>query len=102
MVMGLPAPHEKPTLSVDEVVEILGWGRSAVYEGVRRGEIPALRMGRRIRIPTAKLLELLGIVDEKHTVQPVTAEPPRRDDLVEPLAEVVARGIALAKERGDL
>ena len=35
LVMGLPDPHEKPTLSVDEVVEILGWGRSAIYQDVR-------------------------------------------------------------------
>jgi excisionase family DNA binding protein len=102
LVVGLPDPCEKPTLSVDEVAKVLGWGRSAVYEGVRRGELPALRLGRRIRIPTAKLLELLGIVDERRVVQPATAEPPRRDDLVELLAEVVGRGIALAKERGDL
>jgi excisionase family DNA binding protein len=100
--MGLPDPRETPTLSVDEVTELLGWGRSAVYEGVRRGELPALRIGHRIRIPTAKLLELLGIVEEKHVAQPATAEPPRRDELVELLAEVVARGIAIAKERGDL
>jgi len=79
---GLPDPHENPTLSVDEVAEILGWGRSAVYQAVKRGELPALRLGSRIRIPTAKLLELLGIVDEKRVGQPAIAEPLGVLDLV--------------------
>jgi len=48
------------TLTADEVAEILGIGRSAVYESIRRGDLPALRFGRRVVVPRAALLRLLG------------------------------------------
>ena len=103
--MSLPDPREKPTLSVIEVSEILGWGRSAVYEGVRRGDIPSLRVGRRIRVPTARLHDLLGIAENPKSEPPLptqneTAETP--SGLSELLAEVIARGIELAHERGHI
>lgn len=50
-----------PTLSVEEAAEQLGIGREAAYQAVRSGQIPSLRIGRRIRIPTPKLLEMLGV-----------------------------------------
>lgn len=50
-----------PTMSVPETAEFLGLGRSAVYEAVRTGTIPSLRIGRRIRIPSHALLEKTGI-----------------------------------------
>lgn len=52
-----------PTMSVLEAAEFLGLGRDAVYEGVRTGEIAALRIGRRIRIPTHALLKRLEAVE---------------------------------------
>jgi excisionase family DNA binding protein len=102
--MGLPDPREKPTLSVSEVSEILGWGRSAVYDGVRRGDIPSLRVGRRIRVPTARLHDMLGIGDDSHHIplakQNETAQAPT--NLGDLLAEAIARGIELAHERGHI
>jgi excisionase family DNA binding protein len=50
-----------PVLSVDEAAQYLGVGRNAVYEAVRSGEIPSLRIGRRIRIPTQALLKKLAL-----------------------------------------
>lgn len=52
-----------PTLTVAEAAEMLGVGRSAAYELIRTGKFPVepLRLGRRYRIPTAKLLTVLGI-----------------------------------------
>jgi len=52
------------TLTADEVAEILGIGRSAVYESIRRGDLPALRFGRRIVVPREALLRLLGEEDK--------------------------------------
>jgi excisionase family DNA binding protein len=43
------------TLTVTEAAELLGIGRSAAYEAARRGEIPTIRVGRRILIPRAAL-----------------------------------------------
>jgi excisionase family DNA binding protein len=48
------------TISVEEAGKWLGIGRNTAYSCVRRGEIPSLRLGRRLVVPTAKLLELLG------------------------------------------
>jgi len=58
-----PSRIELRTLSVDDVAKILGVGRSAVYEAIRRGEIPALHFGRRIVVPRVALLRLLGEED---------------------------------------
>lgn len=48
------------TISVEEAGQLLGIGRSAAYEAVRRGEIPVLPIGRRYRVPVPRLLALLG------------------------------------------
>lgn len=56
---GVRQDQLPPTMSVLEAAEFLGLGRSAVYDGVRTGEIAALRIGRRIRIPTHALLKKL-------------------------------------------
>ena len=45
--------------TVEETARLLRIGRSAAYEAVRRGQIPALRLGRRLRVPRRALEELL-------------------------------------------
>lgn len=52
------------TLTVDEAADVLGVSRDVAYRCVESGDIPSLRLGRRIVVPTAKLLALLG-VDER-------------------------------------
>ena len=47
-------------LTVDEAAYLLNISRSFAYELVARGELPALRLGRRIVIPRIPLEELLG------------------------------------------
>jgi excisionase family DNA binding protein len=47
------------TMSVEEASEALGISRSLAYELVRRGEIPSLRLGRRIVVPVRALEELV-------------------------------------------
>jgi excisionase family DNA binding protein len=56
---------------VKEAAGILRVGRNQLYEAVARGEIPAVRIGRTIRIPKAGLLRLLA-------GQPATAATPAR------------------------
>lgn len=46
--------------SVVEAGRILGLGRSAAYEAVRRGDIPAIRIGKRIVVSRARLASMLG------------------------------------------
>jgi excisionase family DNA binding protein len=50
------------TYSVPEAGRIVGLGRNASYEAVRRGELPVLRFGRILRVPRAALDRMLGKV----------------------------------------
>jgi excisionase family DNA binding protein len=49
------------TYTVPEVAELLGISRSTAYECVRRGEIPALTLGRRVVIAKAAIDTLLNV-----------------------------------------
>lgn len=51
---------ERQTVTVGEVARMLGIGRNSAYEAVRRGEIPTLRIGKRILVPRAALEGLLA------------------------------------------
>jgi excisionase family DNA binding protein len=46
------------TVTVDEAAKLLGIGRTLAYEAVRVGELPTIRIGRRILIPVAELIRL--------------------------------------------
>ena len=48
------------TYTVPEVAELLGISRSSAYECVRRGDIPALTLGRRVVIAKTAIDALLG------------------------------------------
>jgi excisionase family DNA binding protein len=51
---------EKRTLTVVEAAEVLGLSRNAAYEAIRRGELPALRFGRRVVVPRAAIDKMLA------------------------------------------
>lgn len=46
--------------TVCEVAKILRIGKLSVYQAITRGEIPCIRIGRRILIPRYALEQLLG------------------------------------------
>jgi excisionase family DNA binding protein len=48
-------------MTVEEVAELLQCGRTATYDAVRRGEIPSIKVGRRLVIPTAAVRRLLEL-----------------------------------------
>ena len=50
---------ERLTFSVEEAAGILGISRALAYTLVNRGEIPSLRLARRIVVPRKALEELL-------------------------------------------
>jgi excisionase family DNA binding protein len=50
-------------LTVEEAARELRIGRSAAYEAVRRGELPAVRIGRSLRVPRHCLEALLDPKD---------------------------------------
>lgn len=49
------------TMSVEAAGQLLGISRSAAYRAANAGTLPALRVGRRLLVPTAKLHQLLGL-----------------------------------------
>ena len=53
--------EDRITLTVEEVADLLGLGRTAAYEAARRGEIPSRRLGRRFFVPVPALLDWLGV-----------------------------------------
>ena len=48
------------TLTVDEAGRLLGISRNSAFEAVRRGDIPSIRVGKRILIPRAAFERLLA------------------------------------------
>jgi excisionase family DNA binding protein len=50
---------ERRTVTVQEAASILGVGRNKAYEAVRSGEIPAIRIGKRLLVPIVALERLL-------------------------------------------
>lgn len=50
---------ERKTLNVKETARILGVGSVTLYAAIKRGEIPHLRIGRRIVIPIESIDNLL-------------------------------------------
>lgn len=47
------------TYSLDEAAAIVGLPRSTTYDAIRRGDLPSIRIGRRLRVPAAQLWRLL-------------------------------------------
>jgi excisionase family DNA binding protein len=51
----------RPTCSVSELQKILRTSKNPTYDAVKRGELPSIRVGGRILIPTAPLRKMLGL-----------------------------------------
>lgn len=54
-------PATKPaTIGLPDLAVLLGVSRTSVYRAVARGEIRAVRLGRRITVPLREVDRLLG------------------------------------------
>jgi len=60
--MRLPDPRERPWLTVAEVAQITGEGTKAIRQAIASEQLPVLRIGRYVRIPTAGFYELVGLI----------------------------------------
>jgi len=56
---GLP-----PTITVEQAGELLGISRRSAYRAASAGQLPTFKVGRRLLVPTARLLDLLGLSAE--------------------------------------
>lgn len=57
----VPDPEVEPWVSVERAARMVGLGRGAGYAAVKRGDLPSLRIGRRVVVPTAALRRLLTL-----------------------------------------
>ena len=60
MGAGPVAAAPKLILTIDEAAGVLRISRQSAYEAARRGEIPTIRLGRRILVPRRALEKLIG------------------------------------------
>jgi len=49
----------KQTLSVKECAELLGVGENTIRKAIARGDIPHVRIGRRVLIPMIAIVKML-------------------------------------------
>jgi excisionase family DNA binding protein len=54
-----------PLLSIDQACRLLGVSRGVGYRAAASGDLPTLRWGRRLYVPTARLLVMLGLPAEE-------------------------------------
>ena len=52
--------EDKLTLSVEEAAKVLGIGRNLCYDKCKSGEIPVIKIGRRLLVPRSALEKLLA------------------------------------------
>jgi excisionase family DNA binding protein len=58
----MTATKTKPlTYTVEQAAQLLGIGRNSCYEGCASGEIPSVRIGKRLLVPRAALEKFLDI-----------------------------------------
>lgn len=60
-VVALPDPRERPTLTIRQTAALLGVSLHCAYDAAHRGEIPVIWIGRRMLVPTAALLTMVGL-----------------------------------------
>jgi excisionase family DNA binding protein len=61
----VPSASGKPTMQVDDVAKALGISRASAYEGVKTGDIPSIKIGRRVVVPTAAVRRMLQLDAEE-------------------------------------
>jgi len=52
--------RSNPTVSVETAGAALGLGRASAYQAAKRGQIPSIKLGRRLVVPSGHLLRMLG------------------------------------------
>jgi hypothetical protein len=60
----VPDPERHPTLDLWPTTgRFFGLCKASTYDAARRGEIPTIRVGRRLLVPTAELRRMLKLDD---------------------------------------
>jgi excisionase family DNA binding protein len=59
LIQDLEKLLSQPTVSVPEAGRLLSLSRNGSYEAAKRGEIPTLKFGSKLRVPTAALRRMI-------------------------------------------
>lgn len=54
-------PLMNPTCTIDECARLFGIARGSAYAAAKVGELPTIRLGRRLLVPTAALARMLAL-----------------------------------------
>jgi excisionase family DNA binding protein len=65
MTQSAQTAPERMTVTVEEAAHLLGIGRQSAYQAARAGELPTIRLGRRLLVPRAQIDRLLGLNDQR-------------------------------------
>lgn len=57
----VPDPTVQPTMTVDQAAAAFGLSRGGAYKAIQAGDIPSIRIGGRIVVPTAALRRMLQL-----------------------------------------
>jgi excisionase family DNA binding protein len=77
--LGAAEVEERPVYTVEEVAKLLRIARTLAYEAVRQGDIPTLRIGRRILVTHEALQLMLSLSPEQKRRWSRQTRAPRRD-----------------------
>ena len=53
--------RRRPTITIPEYAAFVGVSRDTAYEAAQKGQLRVLHLGRRLLVPTAPVLESLGL-----------------------------------------
>ncbi len=67
---------ERDVLTIEEAAQRLGIARGSAYEAARRGEIPVIRIGRRLLVPRLAFERMLSEAGD-HRNSEAGADPAR-------------------------
>ena len=67
----------RETRTVVEAARMLGLSAASAYRAIERGEIPSIRIGGRILVPSTRLLALIGGRGSEQTIE---QGPPESSD----------------------
>lgn len=74
----VPTPQERPTLPIwPDTGQLLGLCKASTYAAAASGEIPTIRVGRRLLVPTAALRRMLQMDDDRADSDSVRADHTR-------------------------
>jgi excisionase family DNA binding protein len=65
-----PDWRTRATITVEEAADVLGIGRASAYLAANTGDLPVIRIGRRLLVPVAALRRMLGEMDPSNELDP--------------------------------